>query len=280
MKILCHPVQFHQPLKAARKVVISSQQVLVLLLTSERSGAAQVVIHFETTAQTAPNVHLDYLTVGLRERRKSVQEHLKISLQLVIMAVQRAIKQVSYLANFLASKVLGHLSCNVGDHIEVLILVGAETLTVIPYQRNSPAADKHVALLNVINRYFCSFDAEFVGPHLDPKKIVMTVLLPFVDQARLHDGERRSSKCQYTRKERLEVVEDIAPAITAVLPIDHSRLAEEYWWQDYCAKNDANQNPKFCYLITRHRASPNVTTRLNNMHFLKSAESPVGALAA
>jgi len=196
------------------------------------------------------------------------------------MTVQSSIEQVPDLENFIASEFRAHLPDDVGDQIERLIFVLAELLSIISHRGNSAAANNHEAFLDLVERDICALNSEFVWPHLKFKQVVMALLLSFIHKARLNDSQRSSSKRQYTRKERLEVIKDIAPAITSALPVNSSRFAEEDGWQDHRAKNDASQNPKLRYVITRHRILPNMTTRLNNMHFLQSAGSPAGALAA
>lgn len=269
-----------QLFKAQRQLVKISQHVRVLLLTSKNCSAPHIRIHLNTCAQTRPDRHIDRLAVRLTKNCQEISKRLQVFFDLIIVPVHFSIKQITDLLDFVTPEFHKHLGRDVRDRVKRSVLIGSEPFAVVSHRRHCPAADEHGALFHLVVGDVGTLNPELIRPHLKFEKIIVTLLLSFIDETRLHDSECSGSKRQYTREKRLKIIEDIAPAIASALPVNNPRFTKEDGWQDCRAKNDASQNPELCYVITRHRVSPNVTTRLNNMHFLGSAGSPVGALAA
>lgn len=266
--------------KAPREAFKTSQHLGLLLLAKKNRSTTNFGGHRSVSLQIGPQFRVDSVSIWCCNECKKVRERRHVPPKLFVVSVQRGIAQISDFVQLFAPKHRSHLKSGFPGQFKASSFVISEGFTFMAHKRKLTAAEFHITLREFVERNVRAFHAKLVRPHLKFKKIVVPILLSFIDNARLHDGERSSSERQYTRKERLEVIKDIAPAIASALPVNNPRLAKEDGWQDCRAKNDASQNPKLCYVITRHRVSPNVTTRLNNMHFLGSAGSPVGALAA
>lgn len=249
-----------QLFEAQRQLVKISQHVRVLLLTSKNCSAPHIGVHLNTCAQTRPDRHIDLLAVRLAKNCQKISERLQIFFDLIIVPVHFPIKQITDLLDFITPEFHKHLGRDVRDRVKRSVFIGTELFTVVSHRRHCPATDEHGALFDLVVGDVGTFNPELVRPHLKFEKIIVTLLLSFIDKTRLHDSECSGTKRQYTREKRLEVIEDIAPAIASVLPVHSSRFAKEYGWQDRYAKNDANQNPEFCYVITRHRPSPKLFT--------------------
>lgn len=108
--------------------------------------------------------------------------------------------------------------------------------------------------------------SELIRSDLKVEKLLMAALLPLINDPGLDNGEGSGANGEDTCKERLEIVDYVAPSVATALAFYYSRLAKKYWCDQRGDYNEHSKNPQSGFLIPQHFALLSIASRLMGWH--------------